>query len=355
HVNFKQRQANNPSMITLQSNWIGIDVDGHESRGSAETIALRITASEVLFGGAAAGERNRVGAGTEFHVNNFEVRNNEFLAGAQFTGSASGEIRNNEFDEDVLQLIESYRDIRIYANRNIGSLQIDTDISVDQIAVEVGTDNTADANTFVGHGIIGMAKVRVNRFECVYYPFLTPVKDPFITVEENSDTRFSGIATPYTDIYIYDDDTGCDIASPATFVRKVTADANGTWEITGDFSTRRFTANAVRGNQSSGYTQVGFKDKYSEHRNNFILINPYCGKNNGSIEVVNYLNTLEIDWYDTKDQHIGSGDIIEDLGPGEYTCMLRNGNGTMKFNYELHEREGRFYDRDSKVGHSQFG
>src|SRR5690606_23667988 len=120
--------------------------------------------------------------------------------------------------------------------------------------------------------------------------------------------------TPNAEIYIYDDDTDCDIASPVTFYQKITADANGNWEITGDFSGRRFTANAVVGNQSTGYTQVGFVDKYADHRDNFILTNPYCDEDNGAIEVINYLHTLQIDWYDADGKHIGSGEKIENLG-----------------------------------------
>src|SRR5690606_8640513 len=86
-----------------------------------------------------------------------------------------------------------------------------------------------------------------------------------------------------------------------------------------------------------------------------ILINPYCGGNNGSIEVINYINTLQIDWYNTEGDSIGSGPKIEHLGPGEYTCILRNGHGSMSFTYPLHEREWKFYADDVRVTNSECG
>lgn len=355
HINIARSQTNTPSDITLQSNWVGIGVDGTENRGRSETIALRVTGSDVQFGGLSMDEGNRVGAGARFQLENFHVEKNEFLSGAQFNSSEIGEIRDNEFNSDFLQLDNSYRDIGIYGNQNIAWLEIKTNTPPDQVTVQVGTDDETDVNTFVGTGITGVAEVRKNSFDCVYYPFLTQEEEITIEVLESNNNVFRGIATPNAEIYIYDDDTDCDIASPVTFYQKITADANGNWEITGDFSGRRFTANAVVGNQSTGYTQVGFVDKYADHRDNFILTNPYCDEDNGAIEVINYLHTLQIDWYDADGKHIGSGEKIENLGPGEYTCVLRNGNGSMSFEYELHQRDWRFYDEDMRVIDSECG
>lgn len=363
HINVQQSSTNTPTGITLQSNWIGIGTDGEVNRGSSETLALRITGSDVTFGGAAANQGNRVAVGAHFRLEDFQVEENEFLSGAQFANSEAGEIRGNELNDQFLQLDNSYRDIGIYGNQNIGWLEIKTNVSPEDVYVEVGTDDVADSNTFThdGTGITGVAEVRKNSFNCVYYPFWTDVAYPIIEVLENEANVFRGTASPGAEIYIYDDDTDCDITSPVNFYRKTIADANGNWEITADgdpnFSNRKFTANAVIGNQSSGYTQVGFADKYSEHRNNFILTNPYCGENNGSIEVINYLNTLRIDWYNADNDLLQSGlePRIENLAPGEYTCILRNGNGSMSFTYELHEREWKFYDADTIVRHAECG
>lgn len=357
HINVLPIQTNIPIGITLQSNKIGIGINDEINRGSSETLALRINASDVTFGGTSEDQGNRVAAGARFQLDGFRVENNEFESGAQFASSENGEIRDNELKNQFLQLDNSYRDIGIYGNQNISWLDVETNVPPDQVFIKIGTDDEADINTFTygGVGIIGFAEVRRNSFNCVYYPFWTEAEYPSIEVLENSHGVFRGTATPNAEIYIYSDDTDCDITSPVKFYQKITADADGNWEITGDFSDQRFTANAVIDNQSSGYTQVGFKDKYSEHRNNFILTNPYCGEDNGAIEVINYLHTLQIDWYDVDGTHIGSGDRIENLEPGRYTCILRNGNGSMSFTYELHEREWVFYWRDIRVVHSECG
>ncbi len=354
HINIQQGQTGTPTGVTVQSNWIGINTNGDENRGNSETMALRITGSDVLFGGASPDQGNRVGAGTRFQLNGFSVENNEFRSGAQLNNSESGVFRDNQLYDDFLQLDNSYQDIGIYGNQNIGWLEIKTNVPPDQVFVEIGTDEAADVNTFThdGAGITGVAAVRKNSFDCVYYPFWTQATYPTIEVLENSPSVFGGVASPNAEIYIYDDDTDCEITSPVTFFRKTTADANGNWEIRGDFSDRRFTANAVVGNQSSAYTQVGFENKYAEHRDNFILTHPDCEGDNGAIEVINYINTLQIEWYDEEGRLLQSGPEprIEGLGPGKYTCILRNGNSSMTFeNYELHLPEWRFYTEDIRV------
>src|SRR5690606_34798477 len=51
HINIARSQTNTSSDIALQSNWIGIGIDGEENRGSSGTIALRVIGSDVQFGG----------------------------------------------------------------------------------------------------------------------------------------------------------------------------------------------------------------------------------------------------------------------------------------------------------------
>src|SRR5690606_8748884 len=115
--------------------------------------------SDVQFGGLSMDEGNRVGAGARFQLENFHVEKNEFLSGAQFNSSEIGEIRDNEFNSDFLQLDNSYRDIGIYGNQNIAWLEIKTNTPPDQVTVQVGTDDETDVNTFVGTGITGVAEV----------------------------------------------------------------------------------------------------------------------------------------------------------------------------------------------------
>src|SRR5690606_31837392 len=163
-------------------------------------------------------------------------------------------IRDNDFGNTSLQILNHYGGIEIYGNKGIAGMYMISYEPRDEGIIKIGSDREADINIFTGS--IGLdAEVRKNSFKCVDYAYYVGNDtSPVIAVVENSDTVFKGTATPGADIYIYEDDSDCETCSPVTFFRKITADASGHWDISGDFSDKRLLANAVLGSASSPYT-----------------------------------------------------------------------------------------------------
>ncbi len=160
---------------------------------------------------------------------------------------------------------------------------------------------------------------------------------PAIKVLVNSDTEFSGKASPNSKIYVYEDNTDCDICNPVAYITTLTAAADSTWKLTGSFSGKKMLANALLNQNSSEYTAPEIPVDYR----NSIIRQPSCGLKNGVIAISYPLKTLKVKWYDSNtNQEVGEGDTIKNLGPGNYYAKAYNGNcASAPMGFQLYDVE----------------
>ncbi|WP_188507330.1 gliding motility-associated C-terminal domain-containing protein [Parapedobacter pyrenivorans] len=345
------------NFITVQANYIGCDTNANFTNLNAPPEGLRLNAKNLVFGGEEPAEGNLIAADTYVQAYDFFMASNVFLKAFSVVVFASkdGVIRDNDFGNSPLGIQHHYGGIEVYGNKGIAGMFMISYEPRDEGVIKIGSDREEDINIFTG-SIGSDAEVRKNSFRCVDYAYyVANDTSPVIAVTENSNTTFRGTATPGADIYIYEDDSDCEICSPVTFFRRITADASGSWSISGDFSDKRLLANAVLGNASSPYTQVGFSNFVDQLFENFQLVHPDCNDNNGSITLLNLINVLHIDWYDADGNKVGEGVTASGLSAGSYTAVLRNGNCSKVMHYDLHEPIVDFIDYNMVLHHPTCG
>ncbi len=204
----------------------------------------------------------------------------------------------------------------------------------------VGTDDVADANIFrpgVKWEQVHTAKRSIvmydspvqlgkNSMYCTLPAVVVGdnVPEREISILVNDDRAYGGTATPNADIYIYEDPTDCVHCSPVHFFQKVKADAQGRWQITGDFQGKRFVANAILDGFTSSFSQIGvdFPDGGP-----YTVTMASCGQANGSIRFHQGIkHVLSVEWFDQDGNSLGSGFEIKNLSPGYYYAHAKSGN-----------------------------
>lgn len=191
----------------------------------------------------------------------------------------------------------------------------------------IGTDDINKENLLQGAKIISdlgkNVQIRKNSIICTDFPYsITEAESviPDINVLVNNNTEYSGNATPNSVVYIYDDNTDCDVCNPVQYFATVIADANGNWKITGDYTNKKLVANTTFNQNSSQYTIP-----YIAIDHNFV-VSPSCGLNNGSLRVITTTKqVLKIEWYNSNGEKIGQGNEVDNLGPGTYYARGING------------------------------
>lgn len=221
--------------------------------------------------------------------------------------------------------------------------------------IEIGSDQNSDMNTFLPlfgpFYNIGSTNVEIrkNIVHCASYTYIINGNiTTTIQVLVNDATTYAGKATPGAEVYIYNDYTDCSSRSPLQFFDKQTADANGDWKITGDFSAKKFIANATLIKSSSEYTQPKILSGSSGSW--FKKTYPNCGQTNGTIELTRTLHLLRVEWYNLADEKVGEGNKIENLPEGRYYAKGFNGKCYTKTSIvDLYSVIPSFIDNNLKV------
>ena len=365
--------------LKIQSNFFGFQ----SKTLSYSPMGVFLSGNDILFGGDGSGEGNHLlGVLTFYGVNIQLVHNylgvdkngNPLTDGAQINGGYVGTsnviIRNNMANNFnvALQYVDNFQ---IYSNTDfgyyIGTLgSITSGLSMYFCSNGViGSNDIAGQNIIHStHGYLGIGnqdsnniQLLKNSISCSDVPYLVeidnvPIAIPNITVLVNNNTEFSGTANPNSTIYVYQDPTDCPICNPVLFYTTVTADANGAWKVTGDFTGKKMLANALLNQNSSEFTDPELPDNYL----NGVASMPSCGKNNGSIAIKDSVNTLKIQWFDANNQMVGSGSKINNLGPGNYYARAFNGNcSSQSAVYELYDLEPQIIAQNVKITNPSCG
>ena len=345
HVSADQNNQNRNVNIKVQANWFGLNLDGSESSNSKSWYAS-ILADDLEFGGPDRTYGNILGgyavSGVSIKGSNVKVRSNWFgYLGDKSPGirgvGVSLEITNGEFTDNLANRfgIEiGGKNVSILRNKEFSiPIQIlNPGIRLNNAEnIEIGNDNISDVNEFLPRDYgpffnFGSknVEVRKNIIHCTQFAYsIRDGVDVKIQVLINNDAEYSGIATPNSEVYIYNDNSDCPSCSPLQFYGKVTADATGKWGITGDFRNNRFIANTTLTNTSSEFSQPRILNGNSSVW--YIKTDPSCGGSNGKLELANPLNLLKVEWYNSNDEKVGEGLSIENLPPGEYYAKGYNG------------------------------
>lgn len=227
----------------------------------------------------------------------------------------------------------------------------------------VGTDDVADANIFrpgIKWEQVHTAKRSIvmydspvqlgkNSMYCTLPAVVVGdnVPEREITILVNDNGAYGGTATPNADIYIYEDPTDCVHCSPVRFFQKVKADAQGRWQITGDFRGKRFVANAILDGFTSLFSQIGldFPDNGP-----YTVTAASCGQANGSIRFQSgKKHVLAIEWFDQEGNLLGSGFEIKNLLPGYYYAHAKSGNCYFRTDLWIPNNEIEIYDTPINV------
>lgn len=253
-------------------------------------------------------------------------------------------VKDNDFYFSRIMLYQ-VEDFRITGNKDLDEIQI-----WDSKNGTVGTDDMADAN-IIRPGIFGMQRhygtrgirlirpegvlVKKNSIVCAriaLYIEEEKVSLPEIKVLVNNDTEYAGTATPNTDVYVYEDNTDCEVCSPVLFYKKIRVDANGNWKMTGDFRGKKWVSNVSDAYNSSEFTQI---EMYVSEFIAQEVRDATCGQANGSIKLIKYnAHVMDVDWEDEEGNIIGHGFEIKNLKGGKsYVAVAKNGNCKVRKHY----------------------
>jgi len=332
--------------VKIQSNWVGLNTDGTAfADNTSMPTGIFINAEDSVVGGDTEDSGNVLSGyfsvallfgGTDIKVSknkfgldasntpasyNVRVQNNAPSSGMVFKDNTSNSL--------FLELIGAIN-FKITGNRDL----INTSSPAGNISLTnckngiIGTDDPSDMNVLrldkLSITASGSEKIIIgkNSFICTRKAYRnTDSGLPQIQVLVNTDTEYSGTASPNSEVYIYNDNTNCTQCSPVAFYNKVTADANGNWKIVGDFTNNRFISNSRQLDASSTFTQP----ELGSTSQAFKTVNPTCGLLNGSIKVLETLHVLKVEWYNEQGQKVGEGLEINGLGPGKYYAKGFNG------------------------------
>jgi gliding motility-associated-like protein len=358
-TSFQASDNNALSDIRIQSNYIGYD----EANISYPTEGISLIAKNITFGGSSPADGNHIAAPFNSTGDNLKISNNTI--GIDGNGDVNkyylpifkcNNANNVEISYNTCALfrfnLTGVTNFKVFSNQDI-SLNYPSPGSLWSLALVncsdgvIGSDDEIFKNTFVsntgsGPNYISWAitnqsssniQILKNEFVCsrfTYAIYQNYPQDnnaiPQIQVVINNDTEYSGTASPNSTVYIYYDDSDCLTCSPLKFYTKVIADANGQWKITGNFTGKRWVANALLIKTSSQFTQPFFDVSKGCYK----YTQPSCGQNNGTIEIINYANVLRTEWYNASNVKVAEGTKVENLGPGNYYAIIYNGNCSLK-------------------------
>ena len=364
HASADRANQNTNKKIRVRSNWFGLELDGSDSKRNRVSHAIMI-ANESDFGGPELSYGNILGGfsayGFSFTGANATVRFNRF--GFSSNGNVTNrsveialDINGGEFSDNMANLFgitTRGKNYKILRNKEV-EIPLSYQTSGIQFNyaenIQVGSDNLADANEFLPNIFDGPfsnngsknIELRKNIIHCT--PYAYGIRDSAkvnIEVLVNTNSEYSGIASPNSEIYIYNDYTDCSSCSPLQFYTKVTADATGKWGITGNFSDKKFVSNATLIHDSSEFTQPQILNGRGEYW--YIKKEPSCGQSNGTVELERPSNLLRVEWYNAKDEKVGEGFKVTGLPPGEYYAKGYNGKCyTIARNLTLYNLEPTF-------------
>jgi gliding motility-associated-like protein len=331
--------------IKVQSNWFGLNTNGTTAATSRSSY-VNLAGEDVEFGGPDVSYGNILGGYSPFwfsvYGNRAIVRFNSF--GYNGDGSPQNStvpitlnINNGIMSDNIgprLRInVENSTNTKIIRNTETKADFLSEGNAI-RVAysnnIEIGSDQNSDMNTFLP--LFGPfynlgstnVEIRKNIVHCASYTYIINGNiATTIQVLVNDATTYAGKASPGAEVYIYNDYTDCSSCSPLQFFDKQTADANGDWKITGDFSAKKFIANATLIKSSSEYTQPQILSGSSGYW--FEKTDPTCGQANGKIELTRTLHLLKVEWYNLADQKVGEGSKIENLPVGRYYAKGFNG------------------------------
>lgn len=332
--------SKNNDNITIQSNFIGYDESG--TNVVELGYALDITADNSSVGGTALKDRNYFATAIALNgidnkfINNslsLDVNGQDNRGGASillhFQGSNT-QVTDNDFCATTFQFVSvngffflRNKQSNIFGNSGMSLFKCSNAF--------IGDDNDNDINIFSNDGGAFYAvestniTVAKNSIVCNAIPYLISkgAAIPDINILVNSAAEFSGTASPGAAVYIYNDNTDCDVCNPVQYLTTITADATGNWKFTGDLHNKKLVANATLNNSSSEYTQPLISTSAAD----YVKVNPTCFKDNGSITLQNLKNVIGVDWYNEQDHLVQSGGPkLDGVGVGTYYAKCYNGN-----------------------------
>jgi len=344
--------------ITIQSNWIGLSPDGTIPAVTTNLTGIYLIAKNSIIGGDISEKGNYVAGHTGVHTfgqiddaivfggPNTVLR--FYKLGLDIDGKPSGRVvefgiynpapvSNVLIADNVANVLSFYlHQVKNFSIvRNKGIVQGDHTIGIGFNSSDgtIGTDRDEDMNILYGTNLnlsstSERIQVRKNSIWCTRFPlYNTNINATKIEVLVNSDTEFSGIASPGAEIYIYTDNSGCVSCNPKDFYTKILADAAGKWKLAGDLTGKKLVANATLINTSSEFT-VPFLTLVAGKQ--MTAIQPACDKDDGSLRMNEMKHVLKIEWYNNSDQKIGEGMEVSKLAPGRYYAILSNGNCSLR-------------------------
>jgi len=353
--------------IKIQSNYFDYSSVGPNDQSIFQ--GSFIQDHDILFGGDTPAEGNHVNGKVQFTGKNIWMENNslaldqngsplpdnKFITKILMAGGSNIFFYNNT--ANIFQLeIDGVNNFEVYNNKDfnssagagsVGGLTLYESnngiIGSDDITKE-NVLYCVNSNLGIGNQDCNNIQILKNSIICsekaynllIEYNFPN-IHIPAIKVLVNSDTEFSGKASPNSKIYVYEDNTDCDICNPVVYITTLTAAADSTWKLIGNFAEKKMLANALLNQNSSEYTAPEIPVDYR----NSIIRQPSCGLKNGVMTISYPLKTLKVKWYDSNtNQEIGEGDTIKNLGPGNYYAKAYNGNcASAPMGFQLYDVE----------------
>lgn len=340
------------SDINIQANYLGYDI----TPTSFATEGVNIRATNVVIGGDLAVNGNHIA--TPLATNGDHIKISHNTIGIDGNGDESkyflpqlecdnGNDLEVSYNTSVLLRLnlQKITNFNVYANLDMSTYPKFSLTSIGMFQCTngiIGSEDESLQNRFVTNtGITNYTDVTIanvsskniqvlkNEIICAQRAYLIHLETgdnisiPNIKVLINNPNEYSGTASPLSDIYVYYDDSDCPVCSPLKFYTKIKTDPSGAWKITGNFAGKKWVSSALLLQNSSEFTQPLFDNQSTYYKKS----NPSCGKQNGAIELLEsgYKNILNFTWYNSKNEKIGEGPILKDIGPGTYYVNGYNG------------------------------
>jgi gliding motility-associated-like protein len=363
--------------IIIQSNFIGVDVDGRSMVNAAAIhgglnmdcnvggIALTHV-GKVLVGGDSDAERNIISGIHGTPVTFWEsfdtviVRNN--YIGTDVTGDSAigvhlgvptgplSAIYNNGItiiDRNILVNGITFNDMKntFYIQRNIIGLDKTKTKFISNrglISINynyhlgiIGGPDPGYGNT-IANAVVGIAnghnsrplKISHNSIFCPQYEGIAIAMYggndmslfPFVNINRHEANHVSGTASPNSQIELFYDDE-CVPCSGKTFITKLMSDANGRWEYNGPIN-GTVLATATRSDSATSEFSKPRLDAAN------VQITPAtCSRSNGSIKGIKILSGTKWHWENSTGQIISTDTNLLNVPPGTYRLVIGLGNG----------------------------
>lgn len=342
------------SNFTFQANYIEATLNVSSNSG------ILLNGKNMLFGGDTPAEGNYMATPFRGSVDNLKISHNingidgngdaaKYKLGAWQLTADNLEISYNTSVRLNCQLDHS-SNFKIFGNVDTGAGYVGSLVAIsmssctdgiigaeDESLKNIFISNSGSTAEYITSAITNSASKNIqvlkNEIICSRLPYSTYTGStpdatiPAIQVLVNNNTEYSGTASPLSDIYIYYDNTDCIVCSPVVFYTKAKADAAGNWKITGNFTGKKWAANALLITSSSEFTTPYVNETAGYYK----ITQPSCGLNNGVVELINYKHVLRVEWYNAvTNQKVGEGFKLGNLAPGSYYALLYNGNCPLK-------------------------